>query len=176
MKRRLPAPLPALLPALLIPAFALGACSTGDHGGRFPSLLPRDVEKHDDLEPVHVTPVPTVDPALDAAVAAADKRLAESTARFATAADQAATVIAAAANADSGSDAWLGAQRALGSLDTAQADTTNIAADLDLLAIARAQKGLPEYPALNALRERVQAQLDAETQRITGLRNRVKAA
>lgn len=153
--------------ALLILAATLSGCAST---GKFPSLLPRDVEQHSyDLEPRRAAPALTPDATLDAGIADAEKRFTASAGRFATVADTASRSIVPARGAAPGSDAWLDAQRALGELDSAHADVVALAADLDGMAIARASSGNPVYPALEALRQRVDAEIAAESARLDAL-------
>lgn len=170
MNRSRPA---AMIPLLCVMALSAQACTTQTH---FPSLLPRPIESRDDLEPARETPEVTVDVSIDTMIDAAEQRLAANSTTFLRAADQAMGAVAAAGNADPGSDAWLSAQRALSMLDAARTDTLALAADLDRLTLARARDGKPIYPTLDALRQKVEAELDSEAQRIDGLRGSIKPA
>ena len=158
---------------LLLVSLVLAGCASDST--RFPSLLPRDVEKRSDLEPVR--PVAAVEPdaALDAVIAEADRRLTTSHANFETAAAKADQATGDARGALPGSEAWLNAQRSLGDLDGVRAETAGIAADLDRAAIARASDGKPSYPTLEAVRARVQAEINAQERRAAALQASVAA-
>jgi hypothetical protein len=138
-----------------------------------PSLLPRPIEQISFDEP-EVKPVPiTPDPALNAKIAAAEKVLASAAEAFGAAAATAESLVAAAQGTAIGSDAWLDAQIALAALDNHRATSLATVSDLDQLAIARGVAGKPPYPALNALREKAAAQVQAESQRIGDLAGRI---
>ena len=140
--------------ALVLFAFATGCA--GRQGG-YPSLLPRDVERPD--APVaEVPPQPVApDPALDAKIDAAMKRFDSAVAAFDRAAEQARPAVRAARGAATGSEAWIAGQNALADLGSLRAAILAPLADLEALAIDRAQAGEPPYPALETALEKAEA-------------------
>jgi hypothetical protein len=137
----------------LLPVAALallGACSTaGD--GPYPSLAPRPQEKLGFAEPAAPALVAVVpDPALDARIAAIAGDRAKASAAFDTALIAARRTVAGARRAAVGSDAWLDAQTALGTLDSPRGQLDDSVSALEDLAAARARALQPAYPPLDA--------------------------
>jgi len=164
----------ALLAPFLLGIFiALSGCAAETK--HFPSLLPRDYENRDDLEPVRAIPPLVADATLDSNIANAAERFAESNRSFVAAANAAAAKIAQARGAAPGSDAWLVAQGALGSLDGPHAKLLTLSADLDELAVQRAAANSPVYPTLESLRARVEAQREQQQSTINGLKAQITA-
>ena len=144
---------------------------------RYPSLQPRAIERRSDAEPAAGDPaVATPDAALETELAAKAKTLADTDSAF-TAAASGAERAARAARGDSvGSDRWIAAQTALAKLDAFRATTSAIVTDLDELAIGRARDAKPPYPALDSLKDRGDAQLTAEVERIAAIQTLLPAA
>jgi len=143
---------------------------------RYPSLQPRAIERRD-AEPAAADPaVATPDAALETELAAKARTLADTDLAF-TAAASGAERAARAARGDSvGSDRWIAAQTALAKLDAFRATTSAIVTDLDELAIGRARDAKPPYPALDSLKDRGDAQLTAEVERIAAIQTLLPAA
>lgn len=144
--------------ALLIPILLSGGCARDD--GAYPSLALRAIEKLGFDEPDAPPPVPVVaDPELDVDVAAAGARLDKAEADFTGALGGVEAAARAARGAAAGSEAWITAQTALAELDGTRAEVSEVLSNLDDLAIARAATLAPAYPALEAARVRVRAEL-----------------
>jgi len=156
---------------LLVPLALAGGCAA--NGGGYPSLAPRPIERASEAVPSRSAPVATPDAALDAKIDSLAKRLAEADAAFRPAAGHTRDLIAAAKSAGIGSGAWLDAQTALADLDGYRAESTAVMSALDELAIDRAQKLEPPYPALESLHERGNAQVDAESAAIADLQRQL---
>lgn len=152
-----------------------GAC-TQSVSTRYPSLLPRAIERRGDAEPAATVAVAAPDPALDATLARSLTALKAGRKDFATAAVRAETLARAARGAAVGSDRWLDAQTALAELDALRAGVSGLVTDLDDLSIARAADGKPAYPALDDMRAAAQAELDAETAVIARVQASLPAA
>lgn len=153
---------------------AASGCAADDT--HYPSLLPRAIEKRSDAEPVEMPAVATPDAALDAKLNAAKGSLASTASDFAAGAERARTLAKAAKNAGVGSEPWLDAQTALAALDGFRAQSLSTLTELDQLAIDRAAKLLPAYPALDTQRAAAQAQVDSETKAIGELQRQIPGA
>ena len=141
--------------------------------GTYPSLAPRPIEKLGFAEPETPAAAAVVaDPTLDASLAAIDTRLKTVGSGFDGDAAKAQAAARRAKGQSVGSDAWLDAQAALAVLDDWRAQASTIVTDLDSMAAARAAQLAPDYPALTALRDRAQA----EVERQAGLIGRVQAS
>lgn len=141
--------------------FLLAGCAREQ--GSYPSLAPRPVEKLGFAEPEAPAIAAVVaDPALDASLAASGTRLKTVASGFDGDAGKAQAAARRAKGQPVGSDAWLDAQAALAVLDDWRAQASTIVTDLDSLASARAAQLAPDYPALAALRERAQAEVDRQ--------------
>ncbi len=161
-----PHPVPLVpLAALLL----LGACSRPTEGA-YPSLAPRPIEKTSFADPTPA-PAPTAapDPALDTAIATTDAQLATIAKGFATDAAKAEAAARAAKGQPVGSDMWLDAQTALGSLDQWHAQVSALSTDAEERAIERATTLAPPYPALVAAQARIEAENAAEAATIAKL-------
>ncbi|WP_254602827.1 hypothetical protein [Sphingomonas bacterium] len=136
----------------------LSACARPTGGG-YPSLAPRPIEKTSFADPAP-SPVPsaTPDPALDTVIAAANLQLTTIAKGFAADAVKAAAASRAAKGQAAGSDRWLDAQTALGSLDQWHAQISALATDTEERAIERASMLAPPYPALTALQARIETE------------------
>jgi len=143
----------------LLLCLALAGCV--DKTTRYPSLLPRPIEKTSLAEPA-AAPAPPLaaDPALDARIAASTRNAADAEATFAKAADDAEAKVALARGTAEGSDAWLTAQVALAALDVARQPFVGLQADLEQLAVERATRGQPPYPALEKAAADARAQVE----------------
>lgn len=131
----------------LLLCLALTGCV--DTNTRYPTLLPRAIEKTSLDEPV-LPPAPPVaaDPALDARIAELERQGVEALKAFATAAQEAETKVALAKGATEGSDVWLNAQLSLAGLDVARQPFASQQSELEQMAVDRATSGQPPYPAL----------------------------
>lgn len=147
--------------ALLSLALTLGGCARDDTV--YPSLAPRPVERLGFEEPEAPPPAPVAaDPELDLEIAAVAARLVKAARDFSRAAVQAQTVARSARGASAGSEAWITAQTALAELDGLRAETSEVATDIDQLAIARAATLAPDYPALETAREQARDELERQ--------------
>ena len=146
---------------MLFALLALSGCAA--QNARSPSLLPRAIEqRRDEPEPVRPERVATADSAIDAKVAEFDKATTASANDFPAAASRATTATKAAVGASVGSEPWLAAQSALADVDAIRAQDLTTLAEIDQLQIDRGTAGDPPYPALVAMRDRVEAQLNTE--------------
>jgi hypothetical protein len=145
----------------LLLCLALAGCA--DKSSRYPSLLPRPIEKTSLAEPAPspVAPI-AADPTLDGRIAVAVRKAADAETTFAKAADDAEAKVALARGTAEGSDAWLTAQVALAALDVARQPFVGLQADLEQLAVERATSGQPPYPAL----EKASADARAQVERV----------
>ena len=158
---------PPLLPiaAMLV----LSACARPTGGG-YPSLASRPIEKTSFAEPTPTPAAPAApDPALDAMIATTDGQLAAIAKGFAADAAKAEAAVRAAKGHAAGSDAWLDAQTALGSLDQWHAQISGLSTDTEEQAITRASTLAPPYPALDALQARIDTENTAEATTIAAL-------
>ncbi|WP_445192430.1 hypothetical protein ACT009_00340 [Sphingomonas sp. Tas61C01] len=131
--------------------------------GSYPSLAPRPIEKLGFAEPAAAAPaVAIADPTLEASLAAIASRLKTVGTGFDADAAKAQAAARRAKGQSVGSDSWLDAQAALAVLDDWRAQASTIVTDLDSLASARAAQLAPDYPALAALRDRAQAEVDRQ--------------
>ena len=131
----------------LLLCLALGGCV--DTTTRYPTLLPRPIEKTSLAEPAPVPEPPVApDPALDARIATVTRDAAEAGSVFTKAADDAEAKVALARGTAEGSDPWLEAQVTLAALDVARQPLVAQQADLEQLSIDRATSGQPPYPGL----------------------------
>lgn len=152
---------PFVRTALLASLLAVTACAHDDAG--YPALGIRPIEKLGFAEPVVKVAVAAPDPALDARIAGFAKTLDGIASGFAR--DAAATEASArkARGGAVGSDAWLNAQTALAGLDDWRAQTSSLLTDIEERATDRASKLQPDYPALGALRDKVEAENDRQS-------------
>lgn len=152
------------LSALVMPMGMLAACTATDAG--YPSLLPRPIESRDDSEPVRPDPVAAPDSALDARIAQTRAKAAEAAKRFQTVAATAESRVAVARGVAMGNEAWVGAQIALADLDAIRGETVELVTELEQEASARAQAGMPAYPALNHAIDEIAAHALAQAERV----------
>ncbi|HYI48044.1 MAG TPA: hypothetical protein VEX35_06220 [Allosphingosinicella sp.] len=117
----------------LLSGILLGGCVTE---GPFPSLAPRPDERLAIEEPVREPPVVADDPALPARIAALLGEARQGDRAFE--ADYGAAARAAGSAGPTGSDSWIDAQQALSRVEVARGRTTDAAAELHQLAVARA--------------------------------------
>lgn len=142
---------------------ALAGCAGDDVAS--PSLAPRPVEKLGFEEPEAPPPAPVAsDLALDRRIAELGTALDKAGADFSRAAVEAERLAARARGQAAGSEPWIAAQAALASLDALKADTSERATDVEQLTIARAAELKPDYPALTALQQRAQQELEREAE------------
>ena len=137
---------------------------------RYPSLQPRPIERRSDAEPVAAAATAAVpDATLDATLTGYDRTLATTDTAFTPAADAAERAVRAARGDAAGGERWITAQTALAKLDAVRATTSGAVTDLDEMAINRARDAKPPYPALEALRQRGDAELEAQVNRSAAL-------
>ncbi len=132
--------------ALLL-CLLLAGCA--DAPNRYPSLLPRPIEKTVLTEPAP-KPVPALKPdaALDARIASIAGQSDAAAKAFADAAANAEAKVALARGMTQDSTQWLDAQVALSALDTARSTMVFQQVDLERLATDRGAAGLSPYPPL----------------------------
>jgi len=160
---------PLLALALLLPGCVRD-------GARYPSLAPRAVEKLGFAEPEVPVVEAKPDAALDARIAAWQATLAKLTQSFDADAAKAQSAADRARGKPAGSDAWLDAQSALAALDDWRAQSSALLTDIDEAATDRAGALAPDYPALTALRARVDAEGARQGTTITRLQAALPAA
>ena len=152
-------------PLSIVPLAAMllfTACSRPSGGG-YPSLAPRPIEKTSFADPAPPPPQAAApDPALDASIATTGVQLAAVAKGFAADAAKAEAAARAAKGQPAGSDKWLDAQTALGSLDQWHAQLSALSTDVEEQAIARAADLAPPYPALAVLQTRIDTENAAE--------------
>jgi hypothetical protein len=146
-----------------------GAAGCTDTGGKYPSLLPREIEKQSLAEPERPVAIATPDAALDKQIADLDAEVDKASTDFTAAAQSAEARIAVARGLPQGSDGWLDAQAALSEVEAAQAPLASTLADLQRLAIDRGTAGLPPYPALDTAIAKAGALTDAQAARHAAL-------
>lgn len=159
---------------LLVPMLIVG-CAAPD-GDRYPSLLPRPIEKRGFAEPVRPAPVVAPDPALDARIGTLRAALAKADDAFDGSARDAERLVGSAGDSAPGTERWIAAQVALAELDTLRSGTAGTLADIERLAIDRAADGKPLYPALEALRTQATQQNQGEIDRIARIQASMRAA
>lgn len=152
---------------LLISLSALAGCTQPE--GRYPSLLPRPVEQTSLAEPERPVPVATPDAALDAKIAEIRANLDAGNKSFAAGAQDAEAKIAVARGLAPGSEPWLQAQVAMGSLSELHRPAVVALADLEELATQRGVDGLPPYPTLDAAVAEAAKASDSQQARIDSL-------
>ncbi|MDO7842988.1 hypothetical protein [Sphingomonas immobilis] len=156
-----------LLPLACLALTAAGCVEGGP--GRYPSLLPREIEKRGDAEPETPIAIADPDPALDRALTGQAKMLDDTQAAFAPAADRAEAAAKGARGDAVGSERWIAAQTALAELDTYRATTSATVTDIEQVALNRAAEGKPPYPSVDALKTRGEALLDGQSARIAAI-------
>ena len=158
------------LPLVPLAAILLLAACSRPSGGGYPSLAPRPIEKTSFADPAPAPAPPAApDPALDTAIAATGAQLDTIAKGFAADAAKAQAAARAAKGRPAGSDQWLDAQTALGSLDQWHAQLSALSTDTEERAIARASTLAPSYPALETLQARIDAENTAEAATIATL-------
>ncbi len=133
---------------LLISLTALAGCT--ESTGRYPSLLPRPIESTSLAEPERPAVVATPDAALDKRIGEIRGTLAEGIKAFTAGAQDAEAKIAVSRGLPQGSEAWLQAQVAMGSLAELRRPAVSALSELEELATQRGVDGLPPYPALDS--------------------------
>lgn len=127
-------PLP--LPMALAAALALAGCVSQ---GPFPSLAPRPEEGDiSTAEPARPDPVSADDVALRARIGALVTQAREGMRAFEAAYMPAARATGDAGARSEGSEGWVAAQQAISRVEAARSLTTNARAELDRIAVARA--------------------------------------
>lgn len=159
-----------LLTPLLSGLLVAGCASGGD----FPSLAPRPVEQLSMEEPIRVDPPVAPDPAFRSQVADLLARARAGDAAFERAYARAAPL--ARGSGSAGSDSWVQAQEAISRAEVARTETTVALADLDRLAIERADVPTNEsdHSALMEAREFAQALANDQHRRLESLRSSLR--
>ena len=155
----------------LVAALALGGCA-GD--GSFPSLAPRPEESAPLTEPPPPAPAEVArDPALAGRLAVLQAEAQAGGRAFDEAFPGARAAVAAAGARDS--ESWVMAQQALSRLEAARVRTTTALAELDRIALERADRPAngEDSAALGAATAAVQALATDQQGRIDGLRARL---
>ncbi|TKD50142.1 hypothetical protein [Sphingomonas baiyangensis] len=160
-------PFPAPAPAALLLLLATAGCSAPDD--RYPSLLPRAIEKTSFADPVRPVRESAPDPALELKIGEQQAALAEAVRTFDAASARAQTLATRAAGAAAGSEPWIEAQVALAELDTLRSATAAVLGDTEKLATDRALSGQPAYPALDRLLSAQRAAVAAQIERIAAI-------
>ena len=167
----------ALCPARLgLAAFAAAALAAGcTPEGEFPSLEPRAAELADPLEePVRTPQAVAAEPALGARTA----ELAGEARRGERAFDAAFPSAAAATRASGahGSESWIAAQQAISALEAARAPTTAALAELDRLAVERANQPTNEedFAAIRTALDEAGRIAAGQQRRLDGLRGAIR--
>lgn len=154
-------------PLLLVVLLAAGCAQATD---KYPSLALRPIESRSEDEVFTPVAAATPDAALDAQLGTVSAKLAKIDTDFAAISARADTAAKARGAQAVGSDQWLAAQTALAEIDGLRGDTLGTVSDLEQMTTARGEAGQPPYPALDALRARAQAQLDAESGKIASIK------
>ena len=156
-----------LLTPLALAFFAAGCATSGD----FPSLAPRPVEQMSMEEPIRVDPPVAPDPAFRGRVDGLLARARAGDAAFERAYARAASLVRGAGAVDS--DKWIQAQEALSRAEVARTETTVALADLDRLAIERADVPTNDldHQALMEAQQFAQALANDQHRRLAGLRS-----
>ena len=156
---------------LPLAALALAGCVAEDG---FPSLAQRPVERDLSIEePVYaVVEVPS-DPGLRARIAELERQAAEGENSFAAALGPVGAVVARAG--PSGTESWIEAQQALSRLEATREATMRALAELDRLAITRAEVATNsgDFAAVNAAIAAVERIALSQQQRWDRLRARL---
>ncbi|MFM9828916.1 MAG: hypothetical protein ACKVOB_09265 [Sphingomonas sp.] len=141
-------------------ALLLAGCAGGNAG--YPSLLPRPIETRNEAESSPPPAAAEQDPALDGAIAAVERQLADVAVRFVQEQGRVAPAVTRAQGASTGSDAWLEAQSAVAALSGLRARTQASLADAEQLAVARADGRGQPYQPLEALLTTATRQAEAQ--------------
>ena len=160
---------PTLLAAAAVPALA--ACAVE---GDFPSLALRPAERDRSIEePVRPAPQVADDAALRGRLAELGALAAEGERAFDAAFGAAEAAAAAAGAAES--ESWVAAQQALSRLEAARGPTTRALADLDRLALDRADlaASAADVAALDAAAAAVRQIAAGQQERLDRLRERL---
>lgn len=160
--------------------FALGALADSAAAKPFPSLAKRPSETRDRTPPAPQAVVPAAaDPQLVAQVEGLAKQAESGEAAFRTQLDAGRTAVAAAGPAAPSSEAWVNAQVALSALDNARYDSVAALAGLDSLYVDRqdnadAARVMADLAAIDPVRSRALAMVDAQNDALDGLRGALK--
>ena len=154
----------------LLLGLLLAGCASG---GTFPSLAPRPVEQLSMEEPIRVDPPVAADPAFRDRVSGLLGRARAGDAAFERAFARAASLAGAAGAANS--DSWIQAQEALSRAEVARTETTAALADLDRLAVERADVPTndSDHQALIEAHQAAQALANDQHRRLENLRARL---
>lgn len=160
-----------MIRALALSLLVLAAGCT-ETPGVYPSLAKRPIESlRPDAEPEAPAPEPAKpDPALDAQVKTLTDQLAKADSDFSAAAAAAERAARSPGAQSIGSDSWVAAQSSLADLDTSHGETLAVLTDIERLVTDRGVAGEPPYPSLDDTRAKAQAQVDAQTTRLTAIK------
>lgn len=157
-------------------ALLLTGCAGPMHNG--PSLAKRPAESAPMAEPA-APPAPAApDPALDAQVAKLTAQVATGTAAFDRAYAAADRATRSASGAAISSDAWVSAQLAISTLESARNDSVSALASLDTLYVERENAiadgtARGDTLAIAAARSRALEIVDAQNDRLDALKRRI---
>lgn len=152
----------------LFAAAMLAGCARED--AAYPSLAVRAAERQGFAEPAVAPPAPLVaDPALDARLAELAGRLNAIVKGYDADAARARAAVGSSGARKVGSEGWIAAQGALAALDDWRAQAGGLASELDALARERAETIGAAYPALDALRQRADAESTREAAEIEAI-------
>jgi len=156
--------------------FALGALADSAAAKPFPSLAKRPSETRDRTPPAPQAIVPAApDPQLVAQVEGLAEQIARGEAAFRARLDTGRTAVASAERAAPSSEAWVNAQVAISALDNARYDSVAGLAGLDSLYVDRqdnadAARVMADLAAIDPVRRRALAAVDAQNDALDGLR------
>jgi hypothetical protein len=156
---------------LLVAGLTMSACVPQ---GEFPSLAMRPAERLISTEaPARPQPVVPSDPALRQRIAEFQRLAAEGARAFDATFGTTATAVGAAGG--EASESWVEAQQAVSRLETTREPTTRALAELDRLAIGRANvpTNAADYAAVEAAIASVAVVAAGQQRRIDGLKSRL---
>ena len=159
--------------ALAAALLAAAACAPSDG---FPSLAERPAERDVSIAaPVRPAVEVPSDPAVHVRIAQLERQASEGDRGFEAALGAVAASIGVAGPA--GSDSWVEAQQALSRLEAVRGPTTTALAELDALAIGRAEvpTNSEDFAAIHAAIGRVEGIAESQQQRLDQLRAQLPA-
>lgn len=166
--------------AAFIALFALAPVPAEAQTRAFPSLAKRPIESRDRSTPAPqvVQPAPA-DPALAAEVARLDQQASGGDAAFQQQIAEGRASTAAAGGSAPSSEAWVKAQVTISALDSARYESVAAMAGLDTLYVDRQNNAdgarvAADLAAIDPVRTKVLALVDAQNDALDGLRNSLK--
>lgn len=166
--------------AAFLALFALAPVPTEAQTRSFPSLSKRPAESRDRSVPAPQPVQPAAaDPALTSEVAKLGQQAASGNAAFQQQIGPGRSTAAAASGSAPSSEPWVKAQIAISALDSARYDSVAAMAGLDTLYINRQDSSdgarvTADLAAINPVRTRVLALVDAQNDALDGLRKSLK--